>query len=90
MKSQATTSFRNVPVGGDDGCSRYGVVSEERVKLRNGYRTREWGTRAGTIELAISITDPAGRPIVQMRPIRGDIGDRGRMLLAELSVEPGV
>jgi hypothetical protein len=79
-----------MPVGADVGCSRYGVVSEERVNLRNGYRTREWGTRAGTIELEISITNPAGRPIVQMRPIRDDIGDRLRVLMAELSVEPGV
>ena len=31
----------------------YGVVSDERVNRRNGYRPREWDTRAGTIELAI-------------------------------------
>ncbi len=31
----------------------YGVVSEERVNRRNGYRRREWDTRVGTIELAI-------------------------------------
>ena len=31
----------------------YGVVSPERVNRRNGYRTREWDTRAGTVELAI-------------------------------------
>jgi putative transposase len=31
----------------------YGARSDERVNSRNGYRTREWDTRAGTIELAI-------------------------------------
>jgi transposase-like protein len=31
----------------------YGVRSPERVNSRNGYRTREWDTRAGTMELAI-------------------------------------
>jgi putative transposase len=31
----------------------YGEVSPERVNSRNGYRPREWDTRAGTIELAI-------------------------------------
>jgi transposase-like protein len=31
----------------------YGVRSEERTNIRNGYRRRDWDTRAGTIELAI-------------------------------------
>src|SRR6204780_870008 len=31
----------------------YGEVSPERVNSRNGYRGREWDTRAGTVELAI-------------------------------------
>src|ERR1044071_9356809 len=31
----------------------YGVRSDDRVNSRNGYRAREWDTRAGTIELAI-------------------------------------
>ena len=31
----------------------YGEVSPERVNSRNGYRPREWDTRAGTVELAI-------------------------------------
>jgi putative transposase len=30
-----------------------GTVSGDRVNRRNGYRTREWDTRAGTVELAI-------------------------------------
>jgi putative transposase len=31
----------------------YGQRSEERVNHRNGYRSREWDTRVGTVELAI-------------------------------------
>jgi transposase-like protein len=31
----------------------YGERSDERTNSRNGYRAREWDTRAGTIELAI-------------------------------------
>lgn len=30
-----------------------GQVSDERVNHRNGYRPREWDTRAGTVELAV-------------------------------------
>jgi hypothetical protein len=31
----------------------YGEVSPQRVNSRNGYRQRDWDTRAGTVELAI-------------------------------------
>ena len=31
----------------------YGVRSQERVNSRNGYRSRDWDTRAGTLEVAI-------------------------------------
>jgi transposase-like protein len=31
----------------------YGARSEDRVNSRNGYRSREWDTRAGTMEVAI-------------------------------------
>ncbi len=31
----------------------YGLVSEDRVNRRNGYRDRRWDTRVGSIELAI-------------------------------------
>jgi transposase-like protein len=31
----------------------YGQRSEERINQRNGYRPREWDTRAGTIDIAI-------------------------------------
>ena len=38
----------------DELCgAEYGQVSEERTNRRNGYRAREWDTRAGTVELAI-------------------------------------
>jgi putative transposase len=33
--------------------AEYGQVSDERVNRRNGYRAREWDTRAGTVELAV-------------------------------------
>ncbi|MDX2708235.1 transposase, partial [Streptomyces sp. PA03-6a] len=33
--------------------AEYGQVSDERVNHRNGYRPREWDTRAATVELAI-------------------------------------
>lgn len=33
--------------------AEYGQVSDERVNHRNGYRSREWDTRARTVELAI-------------------------------------
>jgi putative transposase len=33
--------------------AEYGQRSDERVNRRNGYRPREWDTRAGTIELAV-------------------------------------
>jgi putative transposase len=31
----------------------YGQRSEDRTNSRNGYRAREWNTRAGTVELAV-------------------------------------
>ena len=33
--------------------AEYGTRTPERVNSRNGYRTRAWDTRAGTIQLAI-------------------------------------
>jgi putative transposase len=33
--------------------AEYGVRSSERTNTRNGYRRREWDTRAGSVELAI-------------------------------------
>jgi hypothetical protein len=39
--------------GGGRDLRRYGQGNEEHTNQRNGYRPREWDTRAGTIELAI-------------------------------------
>jgi hypothetical protein len=41
----------------------YGERSEERQNTRNGYRRREWGTRAGSIDLASRscVRDPTSR-----------------------------
>ena len=33
--------------------ARFGVRSADRTNTRNGYRRREWDTRAGSVELAI-------------------------------------
>ena len=33
--------------------AEYGERSAERTNQRNGYRAREWDTRAGTVELAV-------------------------------------
>src|SRR6185437_1270674 len=33
--------------------AEYGERSEARINQRNGYRAREWDTRAGTVELAV-------------------------------------
>src|SRR5690606_29733202 len=38
----------------DEVCGApYGTVSPDRVNRRNGYRTRRWDTRVGTIDLRI-------------------------------------
>ena len=33
--------------------AEYGSRSPDRMNRRNGYRPREWDTRAGTVELAV-------------------------------------
>ena len=38
--------------------AEYGVRSAERVNTRNGYRAREFDTRAGTLEVAIASCAP--------------------------------
>jgi putative transposase len=53
---QMITTFVQALMGAeaDAVCgAEYGTRSEERTNTRNGYRRREWDTRAGTIELAI-------------------------------------
>ena len=49
-------SFANAMMSAqaDQACDAgYGERSAERTSQRNGYRAREWDTRAGTVELAI-------------------------------------
>ncbi len=49
-------SFANAMMSAqaDQACGAgYGERSAERVNRRNGYRAREWDTRAGTVELAV-------------------------------------
>ena len=31
----------------------FGVRSDERTNSRNGYRTRDWDTRVGTLDVAV-------------------------------------
>jgi putative transposase len=53
---QMITTFVQALMGAeaDAVCgAEYGVRSDERTNTRNGYRHREWDTRAGTIDLAI-------------------------------------
>lgn len=49
-------SFANALMSADADAicgAEYGQRSDERVNRRNGYRPREWDTRAGTIDLAV-------------------------------------
>jgi len=38
---------------GAEADAPYGVRTEDRVNSRNGYRARDWDTRAGSMEVAI-------------------------------------
>ncbi len=42
----------------------------------------------GTRYVDWELQDPAGQPVEQVRPVRDDIADRVRALIAELGVEP--
>ena len=50
------TTFKNTLMSAEAHAvcgAPYGERSDERTNQRNGYRAREWDTRAGTVELAI-------------------------------------
>ncbi|MFD0884620.1 transposase [Streptosporangium algeriense] len=50
VKTMAETLM---PAGADGLCgAEYGERTEERANRRNGYRTRDWDTRAGTVAVA--------------------------------------
>src|SRR4051794_24658759 len=64
--------------------AEYDQVSDERVNHRNGYRPREWDTRAGTVELAMQEStlhapDLARHPYIAVRylPAPGSLNVRG-------------
>ncbi len=49
-------TFANALMSGEADAicgAEYGQRSEDRTNRRNGYRAREWDTRAGTVELAV-------------------------------------
>src|SRR3954447_17148748 len=53
---QMLTTFVNalLSADADSVCgAAYGVVSDERVNRRNGYRHRDFDTRAGTLDVAV-------------------------------------
>ena len=52
MIGSAAQRLMDREVGGLTGAG-YGEKSAERLAQRNGYRDRDWETRAGTVELRI-------------------------------------
>ena len=52
LLTSLTQALMSADVDGICGAG-YGEVSPDRVNRRNGYRSRDWDTRVGTIELQI-------------------------------------
>ncbi|WP_436757024.1 IS256 family transposase [Streptosporangium sp. V21-05] len=55
LRSMVKTMAETLMAAEADGVcgAEYGMRSDERTNRRNGYRSREWDTRASTVELAI-------------------------------------
>lgn len=53
----------------------YGVRSDERTNSRNGYRARDWDTRAGTVELAIPKLRAAASDCDSSRAVHVRVGE---------------
>ena len=70
----------------------YGTRSPERTNSRNGYRTRDWDTRAGTVELAIPKLRSGqllpGLAAATPPPRRTSPGHRGRDQLSAGRLDP--
>ena len=54
----AVQRLMDLEVGSLTGAG-YGEKSSDRLAQRNGYRERDWETRAGTVELRIPACGPA-------------------------------
>ncbi|MFJ2306987.1 transposase [Streptomyces sp. NPDC087787] len=62
--------------------AEYGQVSDERVNHRNGYSSREWDMRAGTIELTVPRETLTTSPEAVIHIAFGTAGD-GRLFFNE-------
>src|SRR5687768_14387872 len=74
----------------------YGEKSPERLAQRNGYRERDWETRAGTVELHPQASHrellprlPRAAPVGREGPDRGDPGSLHPGDLDALGRQPG-
>ena len=88
-------SFANAMMSAqaDQACGAgYGERSAERTNQRNGYRAREWDTRAGTVELAVPKL--AGDPVRALhQPRTGwrpQVGHAIRQVRCDLGATPGL
>mgnify|MGYP006180939535 CR=1 FL=1 len=53
----------------------YGTQSPERTNRRNGYRAREFDTRAGTLDLAVPNSETL-TAVQKLKPLAEELGDR--------------